>query len=140
MRVFRNRRKVTKWSRAAMKWGLILTDAPLWEAIADDLHRAAYSVTDRVRRKYDGRLDGEQEQRMMAAMQRGPDWFGRATSLLAGVGIGLGVGLLVAPSSGYETREAIRDRAAGLKDRISGTAAGRIRFSSVDTATGTNGD
>jgi hypothetical protein len=122
-----------------MKWGLILTDAPLLRAVAEDLHQAAFSVTDRVRRKYDGRLDREQEERMTASL-RGPDWFGRASSLLAGVGIGIGLGLLFAPSSGHETREMIRDRAVDFKDRIADATRQTLHFSSAGNVTGTNGD
>ena len=123
-----------------MKWGLILTDVALWEAVAEDVRSATHSVSDRVRRKYDGRLDREQEEQMVASLKGGPDWFGRTTSLVAGVGIGLGVGLLFAPRSGREAREAIRDRAGDLKDRIADAASRTVRFRSAGNATGTNGD
>ena len=123
-----------------MKWGLILTDLALWEAVADDIRHATHSVSDRVRRKYDGRLDREQEEEMVASVKSGPDWFGRTTILVAGVGIGLGVGLLFAPQTGREAREAIRDRAEDLKDRITDAASRTVRFSSAGNATGTNGD
>jgi hypothetical protein len=123
-----------------MKWGLILTDARMWEAVADDVRQALDSVTDRVRRKYEGHLDREQEEEMQTRLRGTPDWFGRTTSLLAGVGIGLGVGLLFAPTSGKETREAIRDRAVDLKDRLADTGARKMHIRSSETATGTNGD
>jgi len=137
---FRNRRKATRWARWAMKWGLILTDAKLLEAMADDLRHTAHSVTDRVQRKLDGRPAREQEEQMLALARSGPDWFGRATTLVAGIGIGVGVGLLFAPLSGEDTRAVIRDKAADLKDRVTGAAARTMRFNTAGSATGTDGD
>ena len=137
---FRNRSKATRWARSAMKWGLILTDAKLLEAVVDDLRHTAHSVTDRVGRKYAGRLDREQAAQMLVPARSGSDWFGRATTLVAGIGIGVGVGLLFAPSSGAETRAVIRERAADLKDRVTDAAARTVRFSPAGSATGTDGD
>ena len=123
-----------------MKWGLILTDAKLLDAVMDDLRHTAHSVTDRVGRKYDGRLDREPAEQMLAPAKSGRDWFGRATTLVAGIGIGVAVGMLFAPSSGEETRALIRDRAADLKDRVTDAAARTVRFSPAGSATGTDGD
>ena len=139
MGVIRKARKATNWARTAMKWGLLLTDVALWEAVTRDVKHAATSVTGRVQRRYDGRSEREPEQRVV--VHTGPDWFGRTTSLLAGIGIGVGVGMLFAPSSGEETREAIRDRAMEIKDRVSDAASRTVRFgsSSDNAATGTTG-
>ena len=134
MGVIRSRSKATKLAQTAMKWGILLTDVPLWEAVADDLRRATHSVRKRVRRKYDGRLEQRQEEKIAASLRSGSDWLGRATSLLAGVGIGVGFALLFAPQSGHDTREIIRDRAADFKDRIADAARHTLHF------TGTNGD
>jgi gas vesicle protein len=41
-------------------------------------------------------------------------------SLLAGIGIGVGLGILFAPMSGRETRENIRERATDLADQARG--------------------
>ncbi|MGH7927289.1 MAG: YtxH domain-containing protein [Candidatus Binatia bacterium] len=38
-------------------------------------------------------------------------------SFLAGIAIGVGIGMLLAPSSGADARHYIRDRAKDLKDR-----------------------
>lgn len=139
MGVMRKAKKATNWARTAMKWGLLLTDVALWEGVTRDLKRAASSVDNRVQRKYDGGSEREPEPRLV--VRSGPDWFGRTTSLLAGIGIGVGVGLLLAPSSGEETREAIRDRAMEIKDRVSDAASRTVRFgsSSESAATGTTG-
>ena len=140
MSIYRSGRKARKWARFAMKWGLILTDVALWEAVAEDVRGAAGSVTDRVKRKYEGRSAREEEEQMRAAMRGGPDWFGRTTSLVAGIGIGVGLGLLFAPTSGQEAREAIRDKAVEMKERVASAAARTMPFGSPDTATGTHGD
>jgi len=42
-------------------------------------------------------------------------WPARVTGFLLGVGVGAGLGILLAPAAGVETREAIRDKAAALK-------------------------
>jgi gas vesicle protein len=50
-------------------------------------------------------------------------------SFLAGLGIGLGVGLLFAPMSGEETRSNIRQRANDLADQAKGVVdEGRSRI------------
>ena len=139
MGAMRQARKATNWARMAMKWGLLLTDAALWDAVTQDVMHAATSVRGRVHRRYDERPEREPEPRMV--VHTGRDWFGQTTSLLAGIGIGVGVGLLLAPSSGEQTREAIRDKAWEIKDRVSDAASRAMRFgsSSESAATGTTG-
>jgi len=56
-----------------------------------------------------------------------------ALSLAAGVGIGLAIGMILAPASGEETRNAIADKVHVFGDRM------RQRFSSEQESTGTNG-
>ena len=52
----------------------------------------------------------------------------------AGVGVGIGAGMLLAPASGEETRGSIGDRVHDISERV------RDRFSSeARTATGTEG-
>ena len=139
MGVMRKAKKATNWARTAMKWGLLLTDIALWKTVTRDLKHAATSVGDRAQRGYNAQVEREPEPRVI--VRNGSDWFGRTTSLLAGIGIGVGVGLLFAPSSGEETREAIRDRALEIKDRVADAASRTMRFgsSSESAATGTTG-
>lgn len=137
MRAMRRAAKATDWARFAMKWGLLLTDAALWEAVSGDLKHAAESVSNRVSRRYEGRPVRDPEPSIV--LRSGPDWFGRTTSLLAGIGLGVGVGLLFAPSSGEETREAIRDKAVDIKNKVGDAAVRTMRFRSESAATGTGG-
>lgn len=52
-------------------------------------------------------------------------------SLLAGLGIGIGLGILFAPMSGRETRDNLRERANDLADQAMGAVEeGRERFKS----------
>jgi hypothetical protein len=53
-------------------------------------------------------------------------------SFAAGVGIGVGAGMLLAPSSGAELRSSITDRVQGISDRVKG------RVSSQSYAVGTD--
>ena len=135
MGVLRKTRKATNLARTAMKWGLLLSDVALWEAVTRDLRHAASSVSGRVQRRYEGRAERDLEPR--AGFYSGSDWFGRTTSLLAGIGIGVSVGLLFAPSSGEETRGAIRDKAWEIKDRVTDAASRKMRFGSNPEKVGT---
>jgi len=65
-------------------------------------------------------------------------WPQRAASFLIGVGIGAGVGLLLAPSSGAETREVLRSRAMDAKERMSESVSSRLA-QMRESATGTEG-
>ena len=130
MGIMRNSGK--DWARLAMKFGLMLTDAKLWSMVNDQMRDRAGDVGDVVRRKYEDTTD-----RLEAAgdaLRGRKDWFGRVTSLLAGVGVGVGIGLLLAPASGAETRAAIRDKAEDVKNNVGDFAS---RATRMRTATGT---
>src|SRR5262249_18372979 len=64
-------------------------------------------------------------------------------SFMLGAGIGAGLGILLAPAAGRETREAIRTRAVDAKDKIAESASVvRARFRQSPTqmpSTGTEG-
>ena len=60
--------------------------------------------------------------------------FGKVGALLVGVCIGVGVGLLIAPASGEETRGDIADKVSDFGDKI------RERPGEKAAATGTHGD
>jgi len=123
-----------------MKFGLLLTDAKLWSSLNDQFRNRIDEVNDTVTRTSDDATD-----RLQAATgalrRRGPS---RLAYFCLGMGVGTGVALLLAPASGKETRDVIRDRAGEVKKRVSdaaSTATTRFRQSAAGAqATGTQGD
>jgi YtxH-like protein len=142
MRNFRMRRTAQDWARMALEVGLLLTAPKVRAEVADHAKQRFDDLKDNVNEKYD-----EAVERLVAArsaLQGRSQWPWRTLSFVAGVGVGAGVGLLFAPVSGKETREAIRDKAVDVKDRIATSAAGiRNRMPQSVTSmapTGTDGD
>ena len=111
--------KAKDWVRLAAKLGLILTDPKVRSAIGDGLKGHVDDMTDT--NKYEDAVD--RFEAATAAFQGKRDWPSTVTGFLVGVGIGAGLGILLAPAAGAETREAIRDRAADMKDKVFGSAA-----------------
>jgi gas vesicle protein len=120
------------WVRLAAKLSLILTDPKVRSAIGDGLKGHVDDVTDTVSGKYDDVKDTvsskyedavDRFEAAAAAIQGKRDWPSTVTGFLVGVGIGAGLGILLAPAAGAETRDVIRDRAADLKDKVFGSAA-----------------
>jgi hypothetical protein len=138
MATFGRRSSAKQWARLAMKAGLFLTDAKLWSAINDQLKERADDVSDVVQRTYgetSNRLDSAR-----AALRGETHWVAPIMTFLGGVGIGIGVGMLLAPVSGEEARNAIRDRATDVKNRVGDFATGASRFRPASASTGTQGD
>jgi hypothetical protein len=138
MRTFGRRSKAKNWARLAMKFGLLLTDAKIWESINEQLLERADDVRDAVRHKYEDTTDRLYEARNV--LQGRSDWVTPTASFLGGVGIGVGLGILFAPVSGEEARAALRDKAVDVKNKVSEFAAGANRYGTPSTATGTEGD
>lgn len=121
------------WFRFAMKLGLVATDAALWSSLArmlSDRENARDTARLRERSSYD-----------LQARQLGRGW-SRASTLLTGVGIGVGLGILFAPMSGEQVRLAIRDTACNFKDKMDDVAdwAGRRSSSFGRRSTGAYAD
>jgi hypothetical protein len=130
------RRNAKQWARFAMKMGLFLTDAKLWSALNDQLRERAGNMTDSMRETFEETSDRLDNAR--AALRGRSHWFGSTLGFLGGVGIGVGLGMLLAPVSGEEARTVIRDKAAGVKNKVTDFATGPTQFRS--TPTGTSGD
>jgi hypothetical protein len=134
------RRNAKQWARFAMKIGLFVTDAKLWSAISDQLRERAEDIGESVRGGYketSSRLDNAQ-----AAMHGRTHWFGSTLGFLGGIGIGVGLGMLLAPVSGEEARSVIRGKATDVKNKVTDFAAGSAgstQFRSTQP-TGTTGD
>lgn len=133
-------RSAKQWARFAMKTGLFLTDAKLWSAVNDRLKERANDFTDSVRESYketSSRLDNTQ-----AALRGRNHWFGSTLGFLGGVGIGVGLGMLLAPVSGERARSVIRGKAADVKSKVTDFATGSSPTTPYRSsqATGTAGD
>lgn len=102
----------------------------------DQSDRLAGDVRDRVSDTVDNAAQQMSDVRDRAReLYQGEDHTWRNTlTFAAGVGIGLGAAILLAPASGQETRSAIGEKVQEVGDRV------RDRFSSaVRSATGTEG-
>jgi len=142
MRNTGTRNTVKDWVRLAAKLGVLLTEPKVRAAIADRLKDRVDDVTETVANKYEDAVDRLES--AAAALRGRSHWRpSRATGFLLGVGVGAGLGMLLAPASGSETRQAVRDKAADLKNKVfesAASATGKIRRSvSKMPSTGTQG-
>ena len=120
MRNFRSRNTARDWARLAAKLGLLFTDPKIRAAITDQFRDGVDHVTDTVASTYEDAVD-----RFAAAGDalRGRSYWPEIGGFLLGVGVGAGLGILLAPAAGSETRESIRDKAVDMKNRVVDTAA-----------------
>jgi gas vesicle protein len=133
-------RSAKQWARFAMKIGLFVTDAKLWSAIDDQLRERAEDIGDSMRGTYketSSRLDNAQ-----AALRGRTHWFGSTLGFLSGIGIGVSLGMLLAPVSGEEARSVIRGKATDVKNKVTDFAAGSSGSTQYRSTqpTGTIGD
>jgi hypothetical protein len=129
---------IQRWGRLALKCGLLLTDAKLWESIGGQLRDHANDVTDGVRERYEDTTD--RLLRARDAYQGRRDWVTPTVSFVGGVGLGAGIALLLAPSSGEETRSVIRDKVVDLKNRVQEAATESTPYRAAVRATQTGTD
>jgi|HubBroStandDraft_1064217.scaffolds.fasta_scaffold502354_1 hypothetical protein len=128
MRNFATKRRVKQWARVAAKLGLLLTDSKIRAAVADQLQDRVDDVSKTVAGKYDdavGRLED-----VATVFQPRSYWPSRVGGFLVGVGVGAGLGILLAPAAGRQTRQAVRDKAVDVKNTVVDSAAtvtGRFR-------------
>jgi hypothetical protein len=141
MRNFGSRSTVKDWARLAVKLGLLLTEPKVRSRIVNEVRDRADGVSETIADKYEDALD--RLEAAGAALQGRTYWPSRVTGFLLGVGVGAGLGILLAPAAGTETREAIRDKASAMKDRVvesASTVTGKARQSVTSMpSTGTQG-
>ncbi len=127
MRNFSSNKSTKDWIRLAAKLSLLFTEPKVRAAIGDKLKDSVSDLTDNISDKYDGvsdRVSNTYEDavdRLEAAadaIQGKTEWGSKLTGFLIGVGIGAGLGILLAPASGSEIRETVRDKAADMTSRI----------------------
>ena len=108
MRALTKRHTGTNWVRFFLKLGLLATDATVWASMNHLLSERGEAQ--RLRQKVSANL----------APRRSRSHF---STLLTGIGIGLGIGMLFAPGSGEEARGVIREKASDVKDKWDDVAA-----------------
>ncbi len=129
------------WVRLAAKLGVLFTEPKVRNAIADRLKDRMDDVADTVTSKYEDAVDRLES--AAAALHGRSYWPSRAAGFLLGIGVGAGLGILLAPAPGSETRQAVRDKAVDVKNKVvesAATATGKMRQSVTKMpSTGTQG-
>jgi hypothetical protein len=108
------------WVRLAMKLGLLATDPKVWANVNEQFSSRIEDVGDALNDRYDKTLGRLKDAR--AALRGNTQWIAPAASFIGGFALGAGVGLLFAPTSGQETRTALRNAATGVRDKVSNIA------------------
>ena len=135
MRAFEGRSATKQWARLAMKIGLMLTDAKLWSLMSQRVQDRAEDVGDVVRDRYEDAADRLRDVR--SSLRGDTHWVAPTLSFLGGIGVGVGIGMLLAPMSGEEARAAIRDKATDVSNKVNDFATGASRYRSANQPTGT---
>jgi len=130
---------IKDWVRLAAKLSLLFTEPKIRKAIGNRVKDSVSDLSDSVSSKYGDVSDSVAEKyedavdRLEAAADalRGKsNWPAHVGGFLLGVGIGAGLGILLAPAPGSETRESVREKANDVKNRVFDSAAsatGRFR-------------
>lgn len=114
-----------------MRWNKLLksllkTTVYILDQTAEQVDRVAVrssEFTDQAKRVVDSAAD--------AIQPREDHTLRNIVTFAAGIGVGIGAGLLLAPASGGETRSSISHKVKAIGNKVTG------RFSSQDLATGT---
>jgi len=123
------RKQATNWFRFALKLGLIATDAAVW---------ASFNRMLSDREEGSARLGENISDDLGHRRGRSHFW-----TLVTGAAIGVGVGMLLAPTSGEEMRSTLRDKANDMRDKWSDMTAWAGGFGSSqrsERSTGTYAD
>lgn len=104
------------WTKLAASVGMLLVDEKLRRSLGTQLRDRVGNLGGSISNRYEdavGRLEAAAD-----ALQGRNAWPTRMTALLMGVGIGAGVGMLLAPAAGSDTRRAIRDKTVEFKNKV----------------------
>jgi hypothetical protein len=121
--------KIKNWSRMAARVGVLLADPKVRKEVGNFLKHRFNAISEVASDRYDEGLH-----RMTAAgdaLRGRSPWRARTVGFLAGVGVGAGIAILVAPNSGAQTRGAIRSRASAVSKGVGDSASSVVaKFSS----------
>src|ERR1700690_2871840 len=115
------------WGRLAARLSLLFTEPKVRATVDERIKHSVSDLRDSVSGTYDDVSDTvasryeDAANRFEAASYalRGKNhWPSRVIGFLLGVGVGGALGILLAPASGSETRESVRDKAAEVTTRI----------------------
>ncbi|HLX86151.1 MAG TPA: YtxH domain-containing protein [Terriglobales bacterium] len=144
--------RMSDWVRVAAKLSLLFTDPKVRATVADTVKKRGDEVSDTIAGKYSDVSDAvadkyedavDRLEHAVRALRGRNHWASRVTGLLLGVGVGAGLGILLAPAAGWETRRAVREKAVDAKNKVfdsASSAAGKIRQTIANMpSTGTEG-
>lgn len=117
-------------SRLAFKLGVLLTEPKVREALGNQVKSRVSDLTDSLSSKYEDATDRMEAARMALRGNKRPSTALTVGYFVAGLGVGAGLGLLLAPARGSETRGAIASRATDARNKVVDsftTATGRVR-------------
>jgi gas vesicle protein len=127
MRDIRSKTSSKDWIRLAARIGLLFTEPKVRAAIGDQIKESVGNLSDTVSSKYSDISDtvadkyedaADRLEAAAEALQGKSRWPSHLAGFLLGVGVGAGLGILLAPAAGSEIRESLRDRAADVTNRI----------------------
>src|SRR5260221_8292906 len=115
MRLFDENSKFRRVASVAFAVGTLLTEPKRRRAVASDLARRLDDAKDAASGRY--RSVADRLESATDALQDRGKLATHALAVTAGIGMGVGLGLLLA-GHGKEARDAIKNRATGLKSKI----------------------
>ena len=143
--------RMSDWVRVAAKLSLLFTDPRVRATVDDTVKKRSDDVSETVAGKYNDVSDVVSDkyadavdrlEHAVSALRGRNHWTSRVTGLLLGVGVGAGLGILLAPAAGWETRKSLRNKAVDAGNKVfdsASSAAGKFRESIASIHTGTEG-
>ena len=107
---WKKQRKTRNWFRFAMKLGLLATDAAIWSSLGrmlEDRDHAGSAI---------------RRETMAPDVRPARQGWSHATTLVTGLGIGVGLGILFAPMPGEQARYALRQTAMNFRSKMTDVA------------------
>jgi hypothetical protein len=126
-------RKLNRMLRLLFSAGLVLTAPEGREKVRDGLSDRFDDISERASKGYDEVVD-RLDRASRAIRGEGGSGAANVLGFLAGIGVGVGLGVLFAPASGEETRAGLKDKVQDVQMRARNAVSSELR-----RATGTEG-